>query len=62
MHERIIKKEALFLSDEAWQHLGRISTLRATTNGVHKIHIRHVNIFFMNLSSESVVLLRQKET
>jgi hypothetical protein len=62
VHEGIIKKEALFLSDEAWQRLGGISTRRATTNGVHKIHIRHVNIFFMNLCSESVVLLRQRET
>jgi hypothetical protein len=62
LHEGIVKKQALFLSVEAWQHLDGMSTLRATPSGVHKIDNSYINIRFLNLISESVVLLYQKET
>jgi hypothetical protein len=62
LQEGIVKKEALFLSDEAWKHLGSVSTLRGTSSGIHKIHISHISIFFPNLKSASDVLLHERET
>jgi hypothetical protein len=62
VQEGTFKTEALFLNGGTWQHLGVISTLRVTTSGVLKIYVSYINILFMNLISESVVVLHQRET
>ena len=44
---KLLSMGVLFLSDEAWQHLGILSALRSVNSGDQDIHVRCINMLSM---------------